>query len=172
MIQAKSMEVRDNFRAWCTQVSEGETIQISRPGNSFVYLVGEKTYEKLMMEKRVNAYTSYLYGKDKIINLKRLSEIEKLPDNWNNDGAAPIPRGVVKNVRKLLMNLAYQPEIFPTVCDAVQLEWDNKNGEYLEMEVLEDLINVFKIDRDGGEEQYTIAIDAVAVEKIVREFYE
>ena len=172
MIFAKSMEVRDNFKSWCSQVAEGETIQIARPGNNYVYLISQETYERLTMEKRVAAYTSYLYGKDKIINLKRLSEIEKLPDNWNNNGAERIPESIIKNVRKLLMSLEIQPEIFPTACDAVQLEWGNGNGEYLEMEFLEDSVNVFQIDADGGEKQSTIAADDIVVKKIVREFYD
>ena len=172
MVFAKSMEVRDNFKAWCTQVSEGETIQIARPGNNYVYLMGQETYERLTMERRAAAYTSYLYGKDKIINLKWLSEIEKLPDYWNNNGAEKIAKNIIKNVRKLLMRLEHQPEIFPTACDAIQLEWENENKEYLEMEILEDSINVFQIDSEGGEEQKTIAIDHSAVEQIVRGFYE
>ncbi len=171
MVLAKSMEVRDRFRAWCIQAAEGEIIQIARPGKNHVYLIGQETYEKLTTEYRVAAYASYLYGKDKITNLKRLSDIEKLPSNWNNNGADKIPDAVIKNVRKLLMRLEFQPEIFPTACDAVQLEWDN-NEEYLEMEILKNSINVFQIDAEGSEKQSTIAIDFEKVKHIVREFYD
>lgn len=139
-----------NNKNWCGQVANGEIIQIARPGNNFVYLINQETYEKLSMEKRLAAYTSYLYGKDKIINLKRLSEIEKLPDNWNNNGAERISVGIIKQVRKLLMSLEHQPEVFPTACEAIQLEWENAKNEYLEMEILDDSINVFMIDSEGG----------------------
>ena len=172
MVLAKSMDVRDNFKAWCGQVTEGEIVQIARPGNNYVYLIGQATYENLTQERRAASYASYLYGKDKITNLKRLSEIEKLPDNWNNNGAERIPDTVIKSVRKLLMSLEYQPEVFPTACDAVQLEWENKNNEYLEMEVLENSINIFQIDSAGGEQQSTIGIDEDIVKKVVREFYD
>ncbi len=172
MLLAKSMEVRDNFKAWCVQVNEGEIVQISRPGNNNVYLIGQKTYDRLTQERRIAAYTSYLYGKDKITNLKRLSEIEGLPDNWNNNGADKISKSIIKNVRKLLMSLDHQPEVFPTACDAVQLEWENNNGEYLEMEILEENVNVFKIDPDGEEEQSTIDFDIVRAKEIVGEFYD
>lgn len=172
MVSAKSMDVRDNFKSWCGQVANGEIIQISRPGNNFVYLINQETYEKLSMEKRIAAYTSYLYGKDKIVNLKRLSEIEKLPDNWNNNGAEHISPQVIKRVRKLLMNMTYQPEVFPTACEAVQLEWENDKKEYLEMEILDGTINVFKIDAEGGEEQRTISFDETLVNTIVEEFYD
>ena len=172
MIVAKSMEVRDNFRSWCAQVAEGEVVQISRPGNNYVYLISRETYENISAKRRIAAYSSYLYGKDKIANLKRLSDIEALPNNWNNNGADKISENLIKCVRKLLMILEIQPEIFPTACDAIQLEWDNENGEYLEMEVMEDRINVFQIDSEGGEKQNTIAIDHTIVKEIVRDFYE
>lgn len=172
MVYAKSMDVRDNFKSWCGQVANGEIIQISRPGNNFVYMINQETYEKLSRERRVAAYTSYLYGKDKIVNLKRLSEIEKLPDNWNNNGAEHISPQIIKKVRTLLMSMTFQPEVFPTACDAIQLEWENDKKEYLEMEILDDTINVFQIDAEGGEEQRTIGFDESVVNSIVEEFYD
>jgi hypothetical protein len=172
MVVAKSMDVRDNFKSWCVQVTNGEVVQISRPGNNCVYMINQETYEKLTTERRIASYSSYLYGKDKIANLKRLSDIEALPDNWNNNGADKISGSIIKNVRKLLMTLEIQPEVFPTACDAIQLEWDNENGEYLEMEILEDTINVFQIDSEGGEKQSTITVDGAIVKRIVRDFYD
>lgn len=172
MIAAKSMDVRDNFKSWCGQVADGEVVRISRPGNSYVYLINQETYDRLTMERRVLSYTSYLFGKDKITNLKRLSEIENLPDNWNNNGADRISSSIIKSVRKLLVSIEYQPEVFPTACDAIQLEWENDKNEYLEMEVLEESINVFRIDSDGNESQTTINHNEDKVKDIVREFYD
>lgn len=172
MIKAKSMDIRDNFKSWCSKVSEGEVIQISRPGNSYVYLISEETYEKYTAKRRVLAYSSYLYGKDKIVNLKRLSEIEKLPDDWNNNGAESIPANIIKRVRKLLMSMEFQPEIFPTACDSIQLEWENSKNEYLEMEVMEKSVNVFRIDSEGNEVQRTVDHDEENIKHIVREFYD
>jgi len=172
MIAAKSMDVRDNFKAWCGQVAEGEIVQIARPGNSYVYLINQETYEKLTMERRVLAYTTYLYGKDKITNLKRLSEIEKLPDNWNNNGASKIPIEIIKFVRRLLMTIEVQPEIFPTACDAMQLEWENNLNEYLEMEILDNSINIFQIDSEGNESQKVIEPNYEVIKNIVRGFYD
>lgn len=172
MIAAKSMDVRDNFKLWCGQVTDGEIVQIARPGNSYVYLIGQATYDKFTMKRRMDAYTSYLFGKDKITNLKRLSEIENLSDNWNNNGAGKIPTSIIKSVRKLLMTIEFQPEIFPTACDALQLEWENNKDEYFEMEILEDSINVFLIDSDGNELQNTIVFDTEVIKKMVREFYD
>ena len=172
MITVKSMDVRDNFKSWCMKAADGEVIQISRPGNNFVYMVNQETYENLSPQRRIFAYMSYLNGKDKITNLKRLSEIEKLPDNWNGNGAEKISNAIVKTVRRLLLCTRHQPEIFPTACDALQLEWDNAAGEYLEMEVLEEHINVFRIDKEGNEEQQEIPIDEIIVNDIVEAFYD
>lgn len=171
MIIAKSMDVRDNFKNWCGQVYAGEIVRISRPGNNYVYLINQETYEKLSVQSRMFSYLSYLNGKDKISNLKRLSEIENLPENWNGNGAERISINIIKTVRRLLLNLKYQPEIFPTACNAVQMEWDN-NGEYLEMEVLEDNINVFQIDTDGNEIRKNISAENDQVKEIVEGFYD
>lgn len=172
MIVAKSMDVRDNFKSWCGQVANGETVRIIRPGNNCIYMINQETYEKIATQNRLNAYVSYLNGKDKITNLKRLSEIEKLQENWNQNGAKRISEVIIKNVRRLILSFKNQPEVFPTACDAVQLEWDKKNGEYLEMEVLEDRINLFQIDVDGSEVQRTISFDEAVINEIIKEFYE
>ena len=55
--------------------------------------------------------------------------------HWNNNGAGKTPTSIIKSVRKLLMTIEFQPEIFPTACDALQLEWENDKDEYLEMEI-------------------------------------
>ena len=172
MIVAKSMDVRDNFKLWCGQVINGEVVQIARPGNTCVYLINQSTYEKLTTERRMAAYTTYIYGKDKITNLKRLSEIENLSDNLNNNGAERIPASIIKSVRKLLMKVEFQPEIFPTACDALQLEWENAKEEYLEMEIYEDEVNVFQIDAEGNEIRNTIKLDNKLINDVVKEFYD
>ena len=172
MIAAKSMDIRDNFKLWCGQVADGEIVQIARPGNSYVYLIGQETYDRFTMMRRAEAYTSYLFGKDKITNIKRLSEIEKLSDNWNNNGAGKIPTSIIKSVRKLLMTIEIQPEIFPTACDALQLEWENDKNEYLEMEILEDSVNIFQIDTEGNELQKVIKFDSETINNEVRNFYD
>ena len=49
---------------------------------------------------------------------------------------------------------------------------ENDKKEYLEMEILDGTINVFKIDVEGGEEQRTISFDESLVNSIVEEFYD
>ena len=57
-------------------------------------------------------------------------------------------------------------------CDALQLEWENDKDEYLEMEILEDVVNVFQIDSDGNEVQKIMEFDSETINKVVREFYD
>ena len=66
----------------------------------------------------------------------------------------------------------FQPEIFPTACDALQLEWENDKDEYLEMEILEDTVNIFQIDSYGNEVQKIMEFDSETINKVVREFYD
>lgn len=73
-----------------------------------------------------------------INNLRRLRIFEKLPSNWNGDGAAIIPKCVIKRVRNLTFNIydrkLSQPEIFPLAMGEVQLEWEDDNA-YLEITI-------------------------------------
>ncbi|MCQ2535525.1 MAG: hypothetical protein MJ110_00990 [Lachnospiraceae bacterium] len=171
MVIAKSMEVRDNFKALCGKVSSGEIVQINRPGKEQIYMIDQKTYDSIQSQRRIGSYATFLVGKDKISNLKKLSEIQNLSDNWNNNGAEHFSDALIKSVRKIILGITYQPEIFPTACNAIQLEWDNEQDEYLEMEILEDGINVFSIDAEGDEKQWSTSVDIDVINRIVGEFY-
>ena len=172
MIVAKSMEVRDNFRSWCAQVAEGEVVQISRPGNNYVYLISQETYENISAKRRIAAYSSYLYGKDKIANLKRLSDIEALPDNWNNNGADKISENLIKCVRKLLMILEIQPEIFPTALNSIQFEYDNSRRDHMEIEISDsDEAEVFIVTYFGEEIEESIPSTYESLAERIVQFY-
>lgn len=172
MISVKSMQIRDNFKNWCNQVADGETVQILRPGKNSLYIINQETYENLNQARRLAAYTSYVQGKDKITNLRRLSEIQGLTDNWNNNGASAFSDALINDVRRIMMSVSRQPEIFPTACDSIQLEWDKKTGEYLEMEVSENDITVFYIAADGSEKQWKLTTDIDSINDTLGEFYD
>lgn len=172
MIFAKSMEVRENFKKWCVEVNEGETVRISRPKSQDVYLIGADEYAKLSLIRRVSTYGSYFYGKDKITNLKRISDIEKLENNWNNNGAGAFDEQLIKMVRQLAISFEIQPEIFPTANNSIQFEWDKDDGEYLELEVCLDGINVFVIDKDGNEKSFEMTIDKKECNRLVEQFFD
>lgn len=60
MIAVKSMDVRDNFKALCDKVFNGETLIISRPKNENVVMMSEKEYNDIMKAKRNAEYLAML----------------------------------------------------------------------------------------------------------------
>ena len=72
---------------------------------------------------------------DKSLNL--LSEIASLPNNWNLNGAPAFSEQLISLCRDIVHRLSHQPDIFPTANDSVQMEWENSNEDYLEIEIFE-----------------------------------
>lgn len=60
MLAVKSMDVRDNFKDWCNQVINGETLIVSRPRNENVVIVSEKEYNEMQKAKRNAEYLAML----------------------------------------------------------------------------------------------------------------
>lgn len=60
MLAVKSMDVRDNFKDWCNQVINGETLIVSRPKNENVVIVSEKEYNEMQRAKRNAEYLAML----------------------------------------------------------------------------------------------------------------
>lgn len=50
------MDVRDNFKEWCNQVINGETLIVSRPKNENVVIVSEKKYNEMQRARRNAEY--------------------------------------------------------------------------------------------------------------------
>ena len=60
MLAVKSMDVRDNFKDWCNQVINGETLIVSRPENENVVIMSEKEYNEMQKAKRNAEYLAML----------------------------------------------------------------------------------------------------------------
>ena len=56
MLAVKSMNVRDNFKALCNKVINGETVIISRPKNQNIVMVSEKEYNEMLKAKKNEEY--------------------------------------------------------------------------------------------------------------------
>ena len=111
-------------------------------------------------------------NEEKMNNLKKLDEIASLPDNWNGNGAETFDKRLISRVRGLITALEIQPEIFPTACDSIQMEYDKEDGSYLEIEInLDDTWEVFQINENGEESYSSIAADMEAITKVVNSFY-
>lgn len=111
-------------------------------------------------------------NEEKISNLVKLESIASLQDNWNGNGAKAISRDLIARVKKWIPFLERQPEIFPTACDTLQLEYEREDGGHLEIEVSEDeQAEIFCVKSDGIEEERFVQADVETINKVVREFY-
>ena len=103
----------------------------------------------------------------------QLAEIYNLKDNWNDNGAKSFSRRLIDRVSELLMVLPIEPQIYPTACESIQLEYEKESGEYLEFEVSENEITVLEIDSSGNKE-FIIPLDNKAnaiISKITGRFF-
>lgn len=70
-------------------------------------------------------------------NLYILDEISNLNYNWNNNKAEAFSSKLINKVKNIIKQLSIQPDIFPTACESIQLEYVNERGDYLEYEIFE-----------------------------------
>jgi len=88
MLAVKSMDVRDNFKDWCNQVINGETLIVSRPKNENVVIISEKEYNEMQKAKRNAEYLAKLdrsqeqldQGKTISFTIEELKDMES--DDW------------------------------------------------------------------------------------------
>ena len=60
MLAVNSMDVRDNFKAFCDKVFMGETLIVSRPKNENIVMMSESEYNELMKAKKNAEYLAML----------------------------------------------------------------------------------------------------------------
>lgn len=123
-------------------------------------------------EKNGFCIENVVMNEEKMNNLKKLDQIALLEDGWNGNKAKAFEKQLISKVRSIITALELQPEIFPTACDSVQLEYEKEDGSYLEIEInSDDMWEVFEINRDGDEEYSSIVADIEAIIKVVNSFY-
>lgn len=98
--------------------------------------------------------------------IHKLYEIATLDENWNGYGAHPIDFDVVMNAFGMLFMLNHPPFISPTANQSIQMEYEKSNGDYFEMEIFKDHIEVYKhtgrIESKGTLTTFMNAIPVVA----------
>lgn len=113
-----------------------------------------------------------IISEEKLENLKKIETISLLQDDWNGNGAKSFSAGLISKVRNMIMRLPIQPEVFPTACESVQLEYDKADGSHMEIEITEgEDAEVFLIDGMGCENLINIKASIEAINKVVEEFY-
>ena len=58
--------------------------------------------------------------------LEAIEVIRGLEDNWNNNGAKPFSEKLINKAINLVNELTPTPEVFPTACNSIQLEWESE----------------------------------------------
>ena len=134
--------------------------------NSQKYQQLEKIY--LMAYKNINSLE-----KNYIEASTTLSQIAKLEDNWNNNGANSFSAKLIEKCRGIVIQLVAEPFICPTACGSIQFEYEKENGDYLEFEIYEDRIEVFLDTVSDGEKEFSLCgISATDKKKqMVVDFY-
>jgi len=111
----------------------------------------------------------YVNQRKKIKNLTKLHEYSQLEKNWDSEGAKPFAKKLINYAWEIIIKLDIQPEIFPTMRESIQLEYEKDNGDYLEFEIYEDRIEVFEIIAKS-EKEYNISVTD-DLNDIVNEFH-
>ena len=162
------------------QPSIGVDFYIDRLKNTFAYVMNEvvdKLEQSPFRKQRINdsvvAYNSEkLDCWDKIYSMTysninslaknhvtaniALDDILDLDDNWNDNGAQRFTNKLVDRCREVLNQLVAEPFICPTACGSIQFEYEKDNGEYLEFEIYEDRIEVYRETLLDGEEEFSL----------------
>lgn len=94
-------------------------------------------------------------------SLRALKQIQDLPKDWNGYGGAVISLNVIELARNIVMQLEYQPEIYPTGRGTIQMQYELSDKSYLEFEIYGDKIEVLKVPQRIYEkaEEFSITAD-------------
>ncbi len=135
-----------------------------------VHLLVEFIYKMIPKERKV-LNTSNSLIKRYTENVEKLKNIASLKDNWNENGAKAFPKELINKVSDILTYLDNQPEVFPTACDSIQLEFDS-DGKHLEIEITDDnFAETFLVDKDGKENFGKVPADGKDINEFVWRFY-
>ena len=105
----------------------------------------------------------------KIKNKNKLYEYMQLEDNWDSDGAKSFSKKLIDLAWKKIEQLEIQPQVSPTMRESIQFEYEKENGDYLEFEIYENKIEVFRII--NGDEEEIRCIISKNLNGFVNEFY-
>ncbi|MBU0764546.1 MAG: hypothetical protein KJ607_06910, partial [Bacteroidetes bacterium] len=142
------------------------------PKNSYLHLANRNSYLKSNIVCYMSSSTkSVANNRYNLTELRRnyqiLNSFKNLRENWNGNDAQPFPEHLIEKVIKIISKLEYQPQIFPTGRNSIQLEFENKNGDYLEFEIFPDRIIAFKETRS---DEWERIVDEEGILNLAGEF--
>jgi len=91
------------------------------------------------------------YSLEKLkLNKRKLSSFMDLQSNWNGYNGKPIDKNVIETVEGIILNLDFQPQIFPTGRGTIQIESYKDDNNLIEIEISKDSNFLYQVD--NGEE--------------------
>lgn len=127
-----------------------------------------KTFDEMLEEQMKNEEFNNEYTELKR-NLKKLNEIAKLGNNWNQRGANVIDKRLIEFCREKLFEFEKQPDIFPVFDGSLQLEF-NDGENYLEISLKKDLNRVdYYMEKNDRQIINTVKISGLI--DVINNFY-
>jgi len=78
-------------------------------------------------------------------------EIRQLRDGLNGNDASKFSYEILDTLERILEKLAYEPSIFLTARNSIQLEFENSSADYLEFELFKSgRLKMFFCGHDGN----------------------
>ena len=107
--------------------------------------------------------------------IKRGASFKDLQNGWDGYNAKATNEKVIESAIEIIRKLPFCPEAFPTSEGNIQLQFEDSDGNYMEMEVLEDSVVEIYLEMTGQEtKEFSVSIGDVdewkKVEKLARMF--
>src|SRR5258708_6920824 len=129
---------------------------------------------KLVTENYISTNSSKIFKNrfslSKIIeNKKTLEGLRNLQNNWNTYGAVAFNDQLIDRIAEALGTLEYQPKIFPTGRNSIQLEYQNRNNDYLEFEIYDNNVIEYYSKKSENESEGETTLEEINT--ILENFY-
>lgn len=111
-----------------------------------------------------------MYNPDMSNAISKINSFGELGDNWNGYGAPPFTKSLLDKAKKILRTLRHCPEVFPIAGGAIQFEFENDAGDYLEFEIYDtEPAHCFQITSTESELEFDVGTEKI--NEVVDKFY-
>ena len=116
-------------------------------------------------------YSENYQLKKKLNNINTVLSFKKFGSDWNGNGAEPFSENIIQKALDFINSqlLRFQPNVFPTGRQSVQLEYEKSNGNYLEIEIFDDKCSAYSEIEDKETEYESLSFNEII--KLINEFY-
>lgn len=107
-------------------------------------------------------------------NIEKLREISSLEDGWSGPDSSAIGERVLAMAKNIVQQICHQPVIYPTGRGTIQMQFEQEDRSYLELEIFEEKIVCMKVpQRIYAEATFEVlqGVDMRRINRMVSEFY-